>query len=247
MWIARTIEAGIVCVYDCAIFLLLRGMGIEARFGEVRKRAYRRSDTIPGFPIDPAQAEFVFRWEREGSDHTDDKTKQLLALSSSLVTVVLVFANDAKPVALLILVMALLLAVVILCVAVLGVRTSSTPTLEDSTNPHNQKIWAKDLVIAASINAAGHRFRVDCYRTAARYLLLALLLTPVLAALSKSKPDTSAELLQVLEHVERNGLPVRPIGGHMTAPDVASPHSANSKTSGAGIPPTDSVTSQPPK
>jgi len=228
-WTTPTFERIATRAYDAAVFLLLRFMSVDATFDEVKGRCYPE-EPAPSHPLDADQAELLFKLQREDSDHTDTKVRQLLTLGSSLVTIVLVFARDAQPVALLITLSVLLLAAVLLCVATLGIRPSAVPRLEDSSATGNREQWARDLDAARRRNVGSHAYRVDCYRAATRYFLIALLMTPVLPAFSAPKPAQTTDLLRALQRIEKHGILVR------SAPSFA-PSSSPKRDSSVTRPP----------
>jgi hypothetical protein len=211
-WTTPTFERVVTRVYDGVVFLLLRLMSVDATFDEVKGRCYPE-ESAPSHKVDANQAELLFKVQREDSDHTDTKVRQLLTLGSSLVTIILVFARDEEPKALLATLSALLLAEVVLCIATLGIRPSAMPRLEDSSATGNREQWARDLDTARRRNVGSHAYRVDCYRAATRYFLVALLMTPVLAAFSRPKPAQTTELLRILQRIEKHGILMRPAPG----------------------------------
>ena len=153
--------------------------------------------------VDRAQAEFLYKQQREDSAHTDDKVKQLLTLSASLTTAIMVFTRDVEPRWLVAAVMGLLIACVFLCLSVLDVRTAMMPTLEDARRDDLESEWARDLLQSCLDNRRRHAFRVDRYRAAGRYFNLALLLTPVITIFSVSRPDPTEQVARAVARVER--------------------------------------------
>jgi hypothetical protein len=118
-------------VRDVLMLCLTWLVAVPASRDEIRARAYSPQGTMPLHDVDRAQAEFLYKQQREDSAHTDDKVKQLLTLSASLTTAIVVFTRDVEPRWLVAAVMGLLIACVFLCLSVLDVRTAMMPTLED--------------------------------------------------------------------------------------------------------------------
>src|SRR5258708_4199005 len=85
-------EGAATSIYDSVVFLLLRIALVDLTFAEVRGRSCK-GPPKPAHKVDADQAELLLKLQREDSDHTDTKVRQLLTLASSLVTVVLVFAR----------------------------------------------------------------------------------------------------------------------------------------------------------
>lgn len=217
---------------DRLLFALSRLVGIKTTLEEARTRTYPMTIPVPDHTVDPDQAEFLFKGQREDSTHTDDKVKQLLTLSSSLATVVLVFARDVRPPWMVVVLLGLLVSAVFLCLSVLDVRTFQIPTLEDATNKDLKSVWARDLLQSFVANKARHDFRVDRYRAAGRYFRAALILTPVAAAFTVARPDPADKLKTSLDRIEQaiartrdqidtltqRGLLVRPVSGLVPVP-----------------------------
>jgi len=176
---------------------------IDTTIDEAHDQKYPTMIIVPNHPIDPEQAEFLFKLQREDSAHTDDKVKQLLTLSSSLATVILVFARDVRPRWLVVVLLGLLVTTVFLCLSILGVRTFHVPVPEDSSNEElNSRVWARDIMVSYAGNKARHDFRVDRYRAAGRYFRLALLLTPLAAIFTVARPDPVARIEASLRSIE---------------------------------------------
>lgn len=226
------IESAIAVSSAAALHALARIAGIEVAFSESKARTYRSRDSVVAASLDGAHAEFLFNLQREDSTHTDDKVKQLLALSSSLAAVLLAFARDVRPQWMIVVILTLLVCAVFLCLSVLGVRTEQFPTLESPTLADGDNSWAHDLVAAGNANAAAHAFRVDRYRAASRYFRLALLLTPIAAVFTVARPDPSERLETSITGVSRSvdrirgavdslriqGVVVRPVGDIVVTP-----------------------------
>jgi hypothetical protein len=183
-------------------FLLTRLALVTVSLRETRAEQYPVTTLVPNHAIDKGQAEFLFTTEREDSAHTDEKVKQLLTLSSSLAAVILVFARDVRPRWIIVLLLALLVVTVFMCVGVFGVRTVNLPTVEDAAKDDNDGTWAKDVIRSYAENEARHAFRVDRYRAAVRYFLLALVLTPVAAAFTASRPEPGSKVVAALNRID---------------------------------------------
>lgn len=189
--------------YAFVVWFLMRVVFVRTTFAQVRTRTYGPQGSLPKYDVDEEQAEFLYRLQREDSAHTDDKVNQLLALSSSLTAAIAVFTLDVHPRWLVAVVMGLLIACVFLCLSVLEVRTANLPTLEEAKGYDSKKMWAKDLLESCFANRGRHAFRVDRYRAAGRYFTMALLLTPIIAFFSVSKPDPSEKITRAVERVEQ--------------------------------------------
>jgi hypothetical protein len=193
---------GDIDVAGCLVWCLMRVVLVRATRAQVRDRSYEPQGSLPHYDVDEVQAEFLYKQQREDSAHTDDKVNQLLALSSSLTAAIAVFTLDVQPRWLVAVVMGLLIACVFLCLSVLEVRTANVPTLEDANSHDSNKRWARDLLVSCFANRARHAFRVDRYRAAGRYFTMALLLTPIIAFFSVSKPDPTEKITRAVERVE---------------------------------------------
>lgn len=198
----RTPESARLGIHGCFTLILTRLARVHVTSAHIRERSYPPQGSLPLHDIDAAQAEFQYRLQREDSAHTDDKVKQLLTLSSALASVVVVFTGDVQPRLIVAIPMGLLLASVFLCLGALGVRTINAPTLEDMRRSDIKQQWAKDLLSSCFANRGRHAFRVDCYRAAARYFVLALLGTPVILFFSVPKPNPALESVRAIEKLE---------------------------------------------
>ncbi len=192
------------------LFILMRSVLVRVPWWQVRARGYPGPDPEQSLPesVDSAQAESLFKIGQEDSAATDDKVKQLLALSASLATIALVFGRDTRPPWLFACLVAALVAVVFLCVSVFEVGTITRPTAEDNTT-EKHKQWGRDVLRSYYANRATHNFRTDEYRAAHRYFRLALLSLILLAVLAERKPDLSREIAQALQRIEHLGLRLR--------------------------------------
>lgn len=178
-----TIESGIAFLFDFSLFLLVRLVLVEVTIAELRRRSFAVSNppTPPG-KIAADQAQFIFEQERLADQHTDDKVKQLLTLSSSLAALVTTvalsrFGLDLFPTAVILLP---LLAAVYICLGgLLDVRVHSLPTLSEVGGDPSAQEWARGMISAAGINRGTRFLRVSLYRAALRWFLLALLVAPL--------------------------------------------------------------------
>lgn len=191
---AEGLETGFTYAVDLLLLALLWIALVPLRWRDVRLRKYDRGiASAPDHDVAPAAAELLFKTEREDSAVTDEKTRLLLTLTTSLTTIALVFGGQVQPRWLFVGLVGLLIASVLLCLSVFEVRRGMMlPTPEDSSHRDRSREWARDLMASYYANRATHAFRVDRYRAALRYFRLALLLTPVLAALSKRQIDRDA-------------------------------------------------------
>jgi hypothetical protein len=192
---------------DVLLFVLMQLVLVRVPWRNFREGSYPASDTARPLPVsvDSSQAESLFKIGQEDSAATDDKVKQLLALSASLATLTLVFGRDARPAWLFVFLVAALVAVVLLCVSVFRVRKITVPTIEDDPDAQARQ-WGRDILRSYYANRATHNFRTDQYRTAHRYFVLALVSLAFLAALAVQKPDPAKEIAQALQRIERFGL-----------------------------------------
>lgn len=182
--LAEWIESVLTAALDILLTLLLWIALVPLKWNSVRLRRYDNLYRGPDSKVEPAQAEFLFKLQREDSNATDDKVRQLLTLTTSLAAITLLFGSRVNPLALFVVLVSLLLAAVLLCLSIFEVRPGMFPTPEDSTNKETTSEWASDLMRSYYANRATHAFRVDRYRAALRYFRAALLLTPVIAVLS---------------------------------------------------------------
>ena len=103
---------------------------------------------------------------------------------------------------LLVLLLALLVACVYLCISIFDVRTEHAPKLENADDEGAANQWARDLAVSRLANRARHEFRVARFRAAGRYFIVALLVTPLVAIFTQSKPDAVAALRPTLDRME---------------------------------------------
>jgi hypothetical protein len=222
------VESALIALLDFVSWLLLRLAAIDVSWKELRGRTYAPDETANLVP-EADQAEFLFTLQRENSAHTDGKVGQLLTLSVALATVVVVFARDAQPRWLLVFLICALVISVFLCVTALEVRHETLPVLE-SKGRAAKRSWSRDLLLSYHANVAVHRLRVDRYRAAARYFVVALLTTPVLAALTPATVDRLADIAARLGQLERAGLLVR-VAPNETADPPRNPDASEELTS----------------
>src|SRR4051794_13346996 len=83
-------------LWDRSLWLLMRIAFTDPSLREAQKRAYP-GEQLPQHKIKENEARFLFELAETASDHTDDKIKQLLTLSSSLVAVLAVFGDQVRP------------------------------------------------------------------------------------------------------------------------------------------------------
>jgi len=180
------LERWLTFVFDVSLFILVRLVLVDMTFGEFQERSHGVSNPpLPPGKIRPNQAHFIFEQERLADQHTDDKVKQLLTLTSALATLVAAIAVSKFglgvhriPVILL-----PLLAAVYICVGgLLDVRVHSLPTLSEAGADPDDQEWARGVIAATGFNRGSRFFRVDLYRAALRWFLVALLIAPLAVA-----------------------------------------------------------------
>src|SRR6266498_696512 len=163
-WV-ETLEKGLTYIVDAVLMVLLWLALVPLRWRDVRLRKYNQvSSAAPAHPVALTQAEMLFKIEREDSAATDDKTRLLLTLTTSLATLALVFGGYVRPRWLFVVLVGLLVASVLLCLSVFEVRRGMMlPTPEDSSSEDRSSDWARDLMLSYYANRATHAFRVDRY------------------------------------------------------------------------------------
>lgn len=196
-------------VLDILLLLAMWIVGVFVAFREVRGRSYT-PQAVPKYPMDHDQVKILFDVSESASAHTDDKIKQLLTVSSSLATFVAVFSRATEPRWLGAVVVWLLLMAVVLCLSAFEVRREMVPVPEDKDSDTNHVAWARDLLKSCYANRASHFFRVDQYRAATRYFMLALLCTLGLALIHKTG-DPLTDLTATVHRIEERGLVTRPV------------------------------------
>lgn len=179
----RWVELVVVWVYPRTLSLLARSVfvGIPREHLEQHRAPSVEFRPGTGVVLDPKRAEFLWTEQEAASAHTDEMTKQLLTLSSALVTVFITLL----PWALLVLrfaAIAALLVSVVFCLQGFGVRRKSVPDTPYAMSEVGDREWTNDLITATGYNRGSHFHRVDLYRAAKRWFMLALLLV-VLAAI----------------------------------------------------------------
>ncbi|HEY4320936.1 MAG TPA: hypothetical protein VGM77_07095 [Gemmatimonadales bacterium] len=239
-------------VWDALLFVLLWLALVPLPWRWVRIRGYEGdSALIPSGPTATDAAEFAYLRQRENSGATDDKAKLLLTLSSSLATIVVTFGHDARPRWLFVTVVSALVASVILCISVFGVRTGMEPIPEKNADDPKGEQWSKDVLRSAGVNQQEHRYRTDRYRAATRYFRLALvtmLVTTALISPSTSPSQTVANAIERLRlQLDSTAAKVRmtvPTAANGAAPDphakeVQVPKANTGKRSGSktNVPP----------
>ncbi len=207
VWLEKLKEIGF---WNLLLWLLMRLAFVAPTIEEIKKRQYPQlKRALPAHTIAETEARFLFDLAEAASDHTDDKTKQLLTLGSSLVAVLALFGGSVHPRILVGIVAFALLVSILMCVMALGVRRSSVPDVSDPGRTENADTWARDLLEATYENRSFHGFRVDQYRCATRYFVAALVATGFLA-LMISTGETTADLGKTHKGIEDNGIIVRP-------------------------------------
>jgi len=190
---------------DWLLLAVLKAVRVDVELADVRRRAYTET-ALQAYDIDATEAEFLFDAAEDASKHTDEKVKQLLTVSSALTTLVSVFGREAAPRLVIAGVALFLVVCVILCLNVLSVRKYTLPILEDRKAPNHSDVWAKDLLRSAYANRAAHFFRVDLYRAASRYFVLALVLSMVVIFTPK-KSDARIQLPVTSQGLKRSAIP----------------------------------------
>lgn len=197
-----------VGLWNRVLWLLMRVALVTPSLREIQERKYPLAKGLPEHEIAEAEARFLFQLAESASDHTDDKIKQLLTLSSSLVTVLALFGDRVQPRILVVIVALTLLVSVLMCVTALGVRRWAVPDVFEPTGAEDSDTWARNLLQATYTNRSFHAFRVDQYRSALRYFVAALIATGLLALLVDST-DNSADLSKTLKSMQDNGVIMR--------------------------------------
>lgn len=225
-----TADAALMRLYDALLFVLARLILVEVTWEEVKdsKRPWKAPTKVPE-QVNASQAKFRLEQQQKSSTHTDEKVKQLLTLSVALNAFIVAFARGLGS-AMLIGVMAFsLTASVFLCIGTLRVRPSAEPDLSDPSIDPEEFAWAKDLILATQQEQLAHMYRVDLYRAARRWFLLAFAITPFIVALAP-KPDSSSAPASVnISNVTTGGSvqkEVRPSGAlndGQLSPDSATP------------------------
>jgi hypothetical protein len=187
----RWLESLASTVHAWTIFILARGVLVQI---PVRHIEEHRGPSIgrtpaPDTPLSPVRAEFLWSEQQSQSAHTDSMVKQLLTLSTALATVVFTLLDGALPWLRAPAIVGLLVSV-LFCLQGLGVRRSSAPDTPHFADPNGDQQWAEDVVAATRYNRGGHAHRVDLYRAAWRWFVLALILA-ALAGLTRP-PQTQA-------------------------------------------------------
>ena len=184
------------------LFLLARLVLVEI---PVRHIEDHRGPSIghtppPATPLDPVRAEFLWREQESATAHTDSMVKQLLTLSSALATVAFTLLGGTQP-WLRAPAIAGLLVSVLFCLQGLGVRRVSAPDTPHTADPTGKQLWAEDVIAATRYNRGSHGHRVDLYRAAWRWFVIALVLS---AIAGMSRPMVSRETRPVVATVVPN-------------------------------------------
>lgn len=185
-WLADRVEWLIVFASHGVLLFLLRLVNLAVTWPELRHGGYSQDyhNLELSQALDAEEAVFLFHEQEKSSDHTDEKLRQLLTLGTALAALISVFGRGAFGDLLVISVVACLLAAVLLSIAgVSGVRTHSLPGLSDPQAQGAKDEWARSLITALKANANTHALRVDMYRAAVRWFVLALIVFS--AALSR--------------------------------------------------------------
>ncbi|OFV81029.1 MAG: hypothetical protein A2W26_08950 [Acidobacteria bacterium RBG_16_64_8] len=184
----RPLESLASKAHAWALFILARLVLVEIpiRYIEQHRGPSIGHTPLPDTPLDPMRAEFLWREQEAASSHTDSMFKQLLTLSSALATVVFTLLGGAQP-WLRVPAIGGLLVSVLFCLQGLGVRRESAPDTPHVADPSGDQQWAEDIIAATRYNRGSHAHRVDLYRAAWRWFVLALVLA-ALAGLTRPAP-----------------------------------------------------------
>jgi len=152
---------------------------------------------------DPEQAEFLLKAAHRAIEHTDDKAKQLLTLSSALATLLVVFGRGVEPSWLVVFAVIALLFAVLLSVFLLGVRIEMIPDPEGKKADPKASQWARDVLKSSVFSRRRHLFLVDLYAGARRWLIVALILLALILVYRDPSPNPIAgELTAFRKSVE---------------------------------------------
>jgi hypothetical protein len=180
------VETWATAIFDLGLFILVRAVFVDMTLEDFHERSYGASmPPLPPGRIKSDHAHFIFEQERLADQHTDDKVRQLLTVTSALAALVSTIALSKFGVAIhgVVLIGLPLLPAVYICVGgLLGIRVHSLPTVSEAGADPNDQEWARGLITATGFNRGSRLFRVDLYRAALRWFLLALLLVPFVLA-----------------------------------------------------------------
>lgn len=145
--------------------------------------------------VEEKHALFAFEQAEEDSDHTDSKSRQLLTLSASLATVLLVFGPAVTRTWAVVVPSVGLIATVYLSLQILAVRTIAQPIPESVSESSS---WGQDLMTARDANVAYHRYRVDLYRASRRWFVLSLIVAAFLPLMQKERMNPQIEAAGIM-------------------------------------------------
>lgn len=182
-------DKALMRLYDAVLFGLARLILVEVTWMEV-KNSSRPATPPTDIPtrVSPSQAKFRLEQQQKSSSHTDEKVKQLLTLGVALNAFIVAFAQRAGAGMLVGILAFALTASVFLCVGTLRVRPTAEPDLSDPSSDLDESAWARDVVSAAHQEHLAHMYRVDLYRAARRWFLLAFAGAPVIVAFAPEPP-----------------------------------------------------------
>jgi hypothetical protein len=193
---------------DLLLLFILRIALVGVQLNDIRDESYStNSPSIPSGTLQSQQVQFIYAQQEAASQHTDDKIKQLLTLSSSFATFLLAIGGTGYGRLLLF----PLAAVVLLCISALAVRTGSLPELSASEGDRNSQVWARDVMRAVQVNRGSHFYRVDLYRGARRWFLVTVFMMPIILVLQHT------DLNRVLKHVDALFWSPTPVVKHASA------------------------------
>lgn len=188
----RRLEAIASWLHARALFALARCVVVDIPLRHIQEHggAPLGFEPTPGTALDPARAAFMWNEQATASAHTDAMVKQMVTLSSALATVVFTLLGGANPWLRSLAILGLL-ASVLLCLQALGVRRDAMPEVPHAIGPAGDQEWAEDLGLATRINRGAHAHRVDLYRAAWRWFVLALSVAAV-AGMMRPRPRSTA-------------------------------------------------------
>lgn len=192
---------------DVTSLVLLWLVGVFIHWSDVRKQTKDVNSTINLQHVHlPKRAEFLFNRGQHQAEHTDQKAKHLLGLSSALATLLVVFAPDVDPGWLVLPSLVALLFSVLLSVTILGVRVEMIPEPESLDSDPEGSQWARDILTSYLFNRNRHLFLVDLFAASRRWLIVALSLFLVILAQHRSTLHPLAEEVSRLQHTVQNQL-----------------------------------------
>ena len=158
------------------------------------ERGYYQAEHNPWSDIKEPGVEgamLIFDQQEIGSKHTDEMAKQLLAIGGILTPLAVALRAPHSTVVTLMPIAALLIMVA-LCMRIFNVRMVSVPDPPRAGEAGSQAQWAKDLLDAAMVNGRSHALRVDLYRAAQRWFIIALVAAVWAGGLTASQRDALA-------------------------------------------------------